>query len=153
MSNTDRAGLTHCKFVLIFAVIMDLFGVSTLLIGIFVPLEIAGREFGDLLVYSGAVLMLMSIGAWIMWYSGNIEGLLSGKEPTHKHYAVDLLARTLSRRIRKPHRGHSMSWTSISEHDRKHIGHVWTLKIDNMMFATKFVFSCTCTVIYELYYA
>lgn len=109
MPSTDRAGLTHCKFVLIFAVVTDLFGVSTLLIGIFVPLEIAGRDFGDLLVYSGAVLVLMSMGAWIMWYSGNIDGLLSGKELRHKHDAVDLLARTLSRRIRKPHRGHSTS--------------------------------------------
>lgn len=28
MSGTDHAGLTHCKFLLVFAVLMDLFGVS-----------------------------------------------------------------------------------------------------------------------------
>lgn len=109
MSGADRVGLTHCKFVLVFAVLMDLFGVSTLLIGVFVPLEIGGRDFGDLLVYSGAVLVLMSMGAWIMWYSGNIDGLIPGKELTPKRNAVDRLARTLSRRVRRPHRSHSTS--------------------------------------------
>lgn len=109
MSSADRVGLTHCKFILVLAVLMDLFGVSALLIGVFVPLEISGRDFGDLLVYSGAVLVLMSMGAWVMWYSGNIDGLITGKELTHKRNAVDRLARTLSRRIRRPHRGHSTS--------------------------------------------
>uniref|UniRef100_A0A8C1PNT1 Transmembrane protein 238 n=1 Tax=Cyprinus carpio TaxID=7962 RepID=A0A8C1PNT1_CYPCA len=107
MSTPDRAGLTHCKFVLVFAVLMDLLGVSALLIGVFVPLEVGGLDFGDLLVYSGALLVLMSIGGWVMWYSGNIEGLKSGTELTQKRNAVDRLVRTLSRRIRKPHRGHS----------------------------------------------
>ncbi|KAF4103492.1 transmembrane protein 238a isoform X1 [Onychostoma macrolepis] len=107
MSTPDRVGLTHCKFALVFAVLMDVFGVSALLIGVFVPLEIGGRDFGDLLVYSGALLVLMSMGGWVMWYSGNIEGLISGNELTHKRNAVDRLVRTLSRRIRRPHRGHS----------------------------------------------
>ncbi|KAK2903338.1 hypothetical protein Q8A67_008051 [Cirrhinus molitorella] len=110
MSRPDGVGLTHCKFVLVFAVLMDLFGVSALLIGVFVPLEIGGRDFGDLLLYSGALLLLMSMGGWVMWYSGNIEGLISGNEVTHKRNAVERLARTLSRRIKKkPHRSHSRS--------------------------------------------
>ncbi|CAM4698168.1 unnamed protein product [Leuciscus chuanchicus] len=109
MSSTDHVGLTHCKFLLVFAVLMDLFGVSILLIGIFVPLEIGGRDFGDLLVYSGALLVLMSMGAWVMWYSGNIDGLISEKELTDKHNAVERFARSLSRRIRRPHRDHRTS--------------------------------------------
>ncbi|XDV39865.1 hypothetical protein PO909_009046 [Leuciscus waleckii] len=109
MSSTDHVGLTHCKFLLVFAVLMDLFGVSILFIGIFVPLEIGGRDFGDLLVYSGALLVLMSMGAWVMWYSGNIDGLISEKELTDKHNAVERFARSLSRRIRRPHRDHRTS--------------------------------------------
>lgn len=109
MSGTDHIGLTHCKFLLVFAVLMDLFGVSILLIGIFVPLEIGGRDFGDLLVYSGALLVLMSMGAWVMWYSGNIDGLIPEKELTDKHNAVERFARSLSRRIRRPHRDHRTS--------------------------------------------
>ncbi|KAJ8287838.1 hypothetical protein COCON_G00004970 [Conger conger] len=70
-------GLSHCKLALVFAVLMDLMGISALLLGVFAPLEIKGRDFGDLLVYSGALLVLMSLGGWVMWYSGNIEGLTS----------------------------------------------------------------------------
>ncbi|XP_052434877.1 transmembrane protein 238a isoform X2 [Carassius gibelio] len=107
MPTADRVGLTHCKFVLVLAVLLDLLGVSALLIGVFVPLEVGGRDFGDLLLYSGALLVLLSMGGWVMWYSGNIEGLKSGTELTHKRNAVERIARTLSRRIRKPHRGRS----------------------------------------------
>lgn len=108
-SGPEGVGLTHCKCVLVFAVFMDLLGLSAILIGVFVPLEVGGRDFGDLLVYSGALLVLMSMGGWVMWYSGNIEGLISGNELTHKRNAVDRFARTLSRRIRKPHRSHNTS--------------------------------------------
>lgn len=103
----DGNGLTHCKFVLVFAVLMDLLGVAALLIGVFAPLEIKGKDFGDLLVYSGALLILFSMGGWVMWYSGNIEGLAVGKEFNTKRSAVDRLARSLSRRIRRPHRSRS----------------------------------------------
>ncbi|XP_035269774.1 transmembrane protein 238a [Anguilla anguilla] len=99
-------GLSHCKIALVFAVLMDLMGATALLLGVFAPLEIKGRDFGDLLVYSGALLVLMSLGGWVMWYSGNIEGLTSRKELGHIGTAVDRLARTLSRRIRT-HRVHT----------------------------------------------
>ncbi|KAM3858538.1 transmembrane protein 238a [Diretmus argenteus] len=93
-------GLSHCKLALAFAVLMDLLGAAALLVGVFAPLEIKGRDFGDLLVYTGALLVLMSLGGWVLWYSGNIEGLTSRKELGHIGSAVDRLARTLSRKIR-----------------------------------------------------
>lgn len=93
-------GLAHCKVALAFAVIFDLVGVMVLLAGVFVPLEVKGRDFGDLLVYTGALLVLMSLGGWVMWYSGNIEGLTSRKEMGHIGNAVDRIARTLSRKMR-----------------------------------------------------
>lgn len=104
---TKYDGLSHCKLALVFAVLMDLLGVISLLLGVFAPLEIQGRDFGDLLVYTGALLVLLSLAGWVMWYSGNIEGLTSRKElgGTVGH-AVDRLARSLSRRIRVP-RTHS----------------------------------------------
>lgn len=46
-------GLSHCKLALAFAVMMDLLGGAALLVGVFAPLEIRGRDFGDLLVYTG----------------------------------------------------------------------------------------------------
>ncbi|XP_051245694.1 transmembrane protein 238a [Dicentrarchus labrax] len=92
-------GLSHCKLALTFAVLMDLLGGSALLVGVFAPLEIKGRDFGDLLVYTGALFVLMSLAGWVLWYSGNIDGLTSKKELGHINSAVDRLARTLSRKI------------------------------------------------------
>ncbi|XP_026226994.1 transmembrane protein 238-like [Anabas testudineus] len=91
-------GVAHCKLALVFAVLMDLFGVVSLLMGVFAPLTIKGQDFGDFLVYTGALLVLMSMAGWVMWYSGNIEGLTSKKE-LGIGGAVDRLARSLSRRI------------------------------------------------------
>ncbi|XP_066539608.1 transmembrane protein 238a [Hoplias malabaricus] len=99
-------GFTHCKFILVFAVFMDILGISTVLIGVFAPLELKGRDFGDLLVYSGVLLVLLSMAGWVMWYSGNIEGLTLVKDLDYKSGAVDRLARSLSQRIRKSHRSH-----------------------------------------------
>lgn len=44
--------------------------------------------------------MLASLAGWVMWYSGNIDGLTSRKELGHIGSAVDLLARNLSRKFR-----------------------------------------------------
>ncbi|XP_037641477.1 transmembrane protein 238-like [Sebastes umbrosus] len=107
MAHKKYDGLSHCKLALLFAVLMDLLGVISLLLGVFAPLEIQGRDFGDLLVYSGALLVLFSLAGWVMWYSGNIEGLTSQKELGKTvGGAMDRLARSLSRRIRIP-RTHS----------------------------------------------
>ncbi|KAF7211524.1 transmembrane protein 238 [Nothobranchius furzeri] len=93
-------GLSHCKLALAFAVVMDLLGGAALLVGVFAHLEINGKDFGDFLVYSGALLVVMSLAGWVLWYSGNIEGLMQQKELGHIGNAVDRIARTLSRKIR-----------------------------------------------------
>ncbi|CAL8257649.1 unnamed protein product [Boreogadus saida] len=93
-------GLTHCKLALVFAVAMDLLGVISMLLGVFASLEFEGQDFGDLLVYSGALLVLFSMGGWVIWYSGNIQGLTTTKKLGGT--AFDRLARNLSRRIRMP---------------------------------------------------
>lgn len=58
-----------------------------------------------LIYLAGALLVLMSMAGWVLWYSGNIEGLTSKKELGHISSAVDRLARNLSRKIRT-YRGH-----------------------------------------------
>ncbi|XP_032391496.1 transmembrane protein 238a [Etheostoma spectabile] len=101
-------GLSHCKLALAFAVLMDLLGASALLLGVFAPMEIKGQDFGDLLVYSGALFMVMSLAGWVLWYSGNIDGLTSKSELGHIGSAVDRLARNLSRKFRS-HRANTYS--------------------------------------------
>lgn len=92
-------GLSHCKLALVFAVLMDLMGGTALLVGVFARLETNGRDYGDLLVYTGALFVVASLAGWVLWYSGNIEGLTSKKELGHIGSAVDRLARNLSRKI------------------------------------------------------
>ncbi len=105
--NMACAGLKHCKVALGFAVIFDIFGFTALFLGLFAPLEMKGRDFGDLLVYTGALLVLISLGGWVMWYSGNIEGMPTQKDLSGIGNAVDRLARNLSRKIytHRVHRG------------------------------------------------
>ncbi|XP_013880299.1 transmembrane protein 238a [Austrofundulus limnaeus] len=92
--------LSHCKAALVFAVLMDLLGGAALLVGVFATLEVDGNDYGDFLVYSGVLLVVASLAGWVLWYSGNIEGLAEQKEKGHIGNAVDRIARTLSRKIR-----------------------------------------------------
>ncbi|KAM6899858.1 transmembrane protein 238a [Xenentodon cancila] len=98
-------GLSHCKLALAFAVLMDLLGGAALLVGVFAPLEINGKDFGDLLVYTGALFVVASLAGWVLWYSGNIDGPTTKKELGHISSAVDRLARNLSRKIRSHRAG------------------------------------------------
>lgn len=100
-------GLKHCKVALAFAIVFDIFGFTALFLGLFAPLEVKGRDFGDLLVYTGVLLVLISLGAWVMWYSGNIEGAPQQKDLGRIGTTVDRLARNLSRKIHthRVHRG------------------------------------------------
>lgn len=97
----ENEGLAHCKIILAFAIIMDLLGITIVLIGVFVPIDVKDKDIGDLLVYSGVLMVLMSMIGWVMWYSGNIEGLSLAKDLGYRRNAVDHLARSLSRRIHR----------------------------------------------------
>uniref|UniRef100_A0A4W4GYL8 Transmembrane protein 238a n=1 Tax=Electrophorus electricus TaxID=8005 RepID=A0A4W4GYL8_ELEEL len=97
--STKNEGLAHCKFILVFAIIMDIFGITTVLMGVFAPLEVKGHDFGDLLVYTGTVLVMLSMAGWVMWYSGNIEGLTSIKDLEARRTPLDRLACSLSQQV------------------------------------------------------
>ncbi|XP_078511052.1 transmembrane protein 238 [Lissotriton helveticus] len=95
------AALGRCRMALLFAVVMDLVGVASLLVGIFAQLQINGRDFGDLLIYTGAILVFLSLIGWIFWYTGNIEISLEELERDYvvKGGTLAHLARKISRRL------------------------------------------------------
>ena len=71
-------GLSHCKLALVFAVLMDLLGGAALLVGVFARLEINGKDFGDLLVYTGTFV-------FTCYLNGN--GMVNRAEfPSSVHY-------------------------------------------------------------------
>ncbi|KYO23525.1 transmembrane protein 238 [Alligator mississippiensis] len=73
---------------------------GALLTGVFARLRVRGRDFGDLLIYSGAVLVFLSLLGWILWYTGNIEISPEelGRDYAAKGGTLARLARKISRR-------------------------------------------------------
>jgi hypothetical protein len=89
---------------LLLAVALDVAGMAALLTGVFAQLQVRGRDFGDLLIYSGALLVFLSLLGWILWYTGNIE---ISRQELERDYglrpsALARLARKLSRRWSAP---------------------------------------------------
>ncbi|XP_007663041.2 transmembrane protein 238, partial [Ornithorhynchus anatinus] len=70
---SPASGLGRCRAALVLAVALDVAGLAALLTGVFARLQAHGRDFGDLLIYSGAILVFLSLLGWIFWYTGNIE--------------------------------------------------------------------------------
>ncbi|OCT72957.1 hypothetical protein XELAEV_18035938mg [Xenopus laevis] len=93
--------LDRCRLALLFAILMDLAGVVSLLVGIFADLQLNGQDFGDLLIYTGAILVFMSLIGWIFWYTGNIEISLEELQQDYviKDGTLARLARKISRHI------------------------------------------------------
>ncbi|XP_036599039.1 transmembrane protein 238 [Trichosurus vulpecula] len=67
------SGLGRCRAALLLAVGLDVAGMVALLTGVFAHLQVQGRDFGDLLIYTGALMVFLSLLGWIFWYTGNIE--------------------------------------------------------------------------------
>ncbi|KAI5931760.1 Transmembrane protein 238 [Manis javanica] len=100
----SASGLGRCRVALLLAVALDVAGMAALLTGVFAQLQVRGRDFGDLLIYSGALLVFLSLLGWILWYTGNIE---ISRQELERDYglrpsALARLARKLSRRC-SPH--------------------------------------------------
>ncbi|XP_023378492.1 transmembrane protein 238 [Pteropus medius] len=98
------SGLGRCRIALLLAVALDVAGMVALLTGVFAQLQVRGRDFGDLLIYSGALLVFLSLLGWILWYTGNIE---ISRQELERDYglrpsALARLARKLSRRWSAP---------------------------------------------------
>ncbi|XP_059941344.1 transmembrane protein 238 [Mesoplodon densirostris] len=98
------SGLGRCRLALLLAVTLDVAGMAALLTGVFAQLQVRGRDFGDLLIYSGALLVFLSLLGWILWYTGNIE---ISRQELERDYglrpsALARLARKLSRRWSAP---------------------------------------------------
>ncbi|XP_075771465.1 transmembrane protein 238 [Pelodiscus sinensis] len=94
------AGLGRCRLALALALLLDGAGMGALLTGIFARLRVRGQDFGDLLIYSGAVLVFLSLLGWALWYTGNLQLAPDelGRDYAAKGGTLARLARKLSRR-------------------------------------------------------
>ncbi|XP_067388816.1 transmembrane protein 238 [Emydura macquarii macquarii] len=94
------AGLGRCRLALGLALLLDGAGMGALLTGIFARLRVRGQDFGDLLIYSGAVLVFLSLLGWVLWYTGNLQLAPDelGRDYAAKKGPLARLARKISRR-------------------------------------------------------
>ncbi|XP_069598999.1 transmembrane protein 238-like [Ranitomeya imitator] len=110
--------LERCRLALLFAILMDLIGLTSLLVGIFAELKLNNQDYGDLLIYTGAILVFLSLIGWIFWYTGNIEISLEDLQQDYgtKDGTLASLARKISRHLSHRDANHgSRKWLNVRQ--------------------------------------
>ncbi|KAK6301805.1 hypothetical protein J4Q44_G00278580 [Coregonus suidteri] len=60
--------LGRCLLLFFIAIFLDAVGLILFFLGIFAPFS-----FWDVLVFSGPIIIFLSLFFWIFWYMGNLE--------------------------------------------------------------------------------
>ncbi|KAK2893436.1 hypothetical protein Q8A73_015920 [Channa argus] len=93
-----RRCIGGCVPLFLMAVVFDVVGLIVLFVGIFANVRIDDLFYGDFLIYTGSLIIFMSLGFWVMWYVSNVP-VSEDDGPKKRHSVIVKLARKLTERL------------------------------------------------------